>query len=370
MATATRIDMNTCLRTVAMGLSLLVLAAAPLSANAFRDRLDTPASPSALAPKGLLNGVARAGNRLVAVGERGHILWSDDQGQTWRQAEVPVSSDLTAVYFPTPLKGWAVGHDGVVLATNDGGQHWARQLDGRAAVQLMKTHYAAHPPAALAGDVAGDAAAQARFQEEIERLVSEGADKPLLDVWFQDDAVGYIVGLFNLIFRTDDGGQHWVPLFDRTDNPQRLHLYAVRPAGKHLYIAGEQGLVLKLDAASQRFQALPVDYRGTFFGIAPTGGDGLLVFGLRGNVFRSDDAGQHWQKVDTGIGVGITSAAQAPDGRLVLTSQAGHVLQSTDGGRSFTQALRAPRPIGSVVFATPKALMAAGPRGLQPLSLP
>lgn len=358
--------MNTCLRTVAMGLSLLMLAAAPLTSHAFRDRLDTPASPSALAPKGLLNGVARAGNRLVAVGERGHILCSDDAGQTWRQAEVPVSSDLTAVHFPTPQKGWAVGHDGVVLATTDGGLHWARQLDGRAAVQLMKTHYAAHPPAALAGD----AAAQARFQDEIERLVSEGADKPFLDVWFQDESVGYIVGLFNLIFRTDDGGQHWVPLFDLTDNPQRLHLYAVRPAGKHLYLAGEQGLVLRLDAASQRFQAMPVDYRGTFFGIAPTGGEGLLVFGLRGNVFRSDDAGQHWLKVDTGIDVGLTAAAQAPDGRLVLTSQAGHVLQSTDGGRTFTQAPRAKRPIGSVAFASPKALVTAGPRGVQPLALP
>lgn len=334
------------------------------AAHAFKDRLDSPALQSPLAQHELLNGLARAGERLVAVGARGHILYSDDQGGTWRQAVVPVSVDLTAVHFPSPQHGWAVGHDGVVLASQDAGEHWTRQLDGRAAAQLMQAHYTAHPPADLSPE------ALRALQADVGRLVQEGADKPFLDVWFENESTGYVVGLFNLIFRTTDGGKTWLPLFDRTDNPQRLHLYAVRPAGKHLYLAGEQGLVLRLDAASQRFQAMPVDYRGTFFGIAPTGGEGLLVFGLRGNVFRSDDAGQHWLKVDTGIDVGLTAAAQAPDGRLVLTSQAGHVLQSTDGGRTFTQAPRAKRPIGSVAFASPKALVTAGPRGVQPLALP
>ena len=52
----------------------------------FRDVLDTPALKSALAAKSLLNGVAVAGKRLVSVGQRGHILYSDDGGKSWTQA--------------------------------------------------------------------------------------------------------------------------------------------------------------------------------------------------------------------------------------------------------------------------------------------
>ena len=86
----------------------------------FVDVLDTPSAMTPLASRSLLNGIARAGNRLVAVGARGHILYSDDEGKSWKQAKVPVSSDLTAVNFSTPQQGWAVGHDGVIVRWTEG----------------------------------------------------------------------------------------------------------------------------------------------------------------------------------------------------------------------------------------------------------
>ena len=43
--------------------------------------------------------VATVGNRLVAAGERGIVLLSDDGGASWRQARVPVSVSLTALQF-------------------------------------------------------------------------------------------------------------------------------------------------------------------------------------------------------------------------------------------------------------------------------
>src|SRR5262245_9614082 len=109
-----------------------VLPAAVLAAG-FVDPIDSPATQSPLASKSLLQSIAKAGNRLVAVGQRGHIVYSDDQGATWKQAAVPISSDLTAVYFANDKNGWAVGHDGVILATDNGGDKWTLQLDGRRA---------------------------------------------------------------------------------------------------------------------------------------------------------------------------------------------------------------------------------------------
>src|SRR6187431_1150892 len=83
-----------------LGLALAATAGAA-DDKGFRDVLDTPALTSALASRAPLSALARAGeNRLVAAGQRGHILWSDDGGAKWQQATVPLSSDLLALSFP------------------------------------------------------------------------------------------------------------------------------------------------------------------------------------------------------------------------------------------------------------------------------
>ena len=79
-----------------------------------------------LAAHSLLLDIARAGDRLVAVGERGHVLLSDDDGETWKQVQVPTRTMLTAVHFLDDKLGFAVGHDAVILRTEDGGSIWQR----------------------------------------------------------------------------------------------------------------------------------------------------------------------------------------------------------------------------------------------------
>lgn len=308
----------------------IAASAADAPAPAFRDVLDTPAAKSPLASRGLVNGLAQAGGRLVAVGQRGHILYSDDKGQSWQQADVPVSSDLVAVSFPSPKLGWAVGHDGVILHSADAGRSWKRQRDGR--------------PAA--------------------------ADVPLLDVWFADERNGYAVGAFGLILRTADGGANWEELRDGADNPKSLHLYTVRGIAGDLYMAGEQGLMLKLDRATGRLRALELPYKGTLFGVTGNA-RALLAHGLRGNVVRSTDGGASWSAIPTGVAVGLTASAIDGQGRIVLASQAGHLLTSTDDGATFAP-LRQERPVpaAAVIATGAGALVVGGPRGLHALRLP
>jgi photosystem II stability/assembly factor-like uncharacterized protein len=322
----------------------------------WRDVLDTPAQTSALASRALLLGLARAGSTVVAVGQRGHALWSDDGGATWKQASVPVSSDLVAVSFPTAQVGWAVGHDGIVLSSADGGHSWTRRLDGRSLGELLVSYYR----------TAGDD----KWLAEAQRFAAQGAENPFLDVWFKDAATGYIVGAFGLILRTTDGGAHWEPLMHVTDNPKALHLYAVRGVGSDVFVVGEQGTALKLDAASGRFKALELPYKGTLFGV--TGRDGtVVVHGLRGTVLRSTDAGANWQTVPTGLAVGLTANTFDEQGRLVIVSQAGHVIASTDNGASFTAVkVDRPTPAAAVAAAGKGALVVAGPRGVQTVALP
>ena len=96
--------------------------------------------PALMSPKALgaaMLAVTRAGSRLVAVGERGTVLLSDDHGQHWRQAAVPVQVTLTCVTFADERHGWAAGHLGTILHSDDGGQTWRKQLDGITAAARM-----------------------------------------------------------------------------------------------------------------------------------------------------------------------------------------------------------------------------------------
>jgi photosystem II stability/assembly factor-like uncharacterized protein len=337
----------------------LCILLAPISAASFQDPLDTPAKASALAPRSILIGVARSDRRLVAVGIRGRILVSEDGGQIWNQSTVPVSSDLTALHFPggDASRGWAVGHDGVVLHSADSGRSWVKQLDGRQANALMVAHYERQAQA-------GDADAS-RVLPEIKRLVEPGPDQPFLDVWFESEQTGYVVGSFNLIFSTTDGGKSWVPLYHRTENPEGLHLYGIRGIGGEIYVAGERGLLLKLDRSTGRFTALTSPYRGTYFGIVGRPGT-LVAYGLRGNAFRSHDAGKTWEKSETGITTGITAGTLLPDGRFVLVSQGGQILVSADNARTFTQVpVARPAPLFGVAAVDGKGIATVGARGVR-----
>ncbi|RJF91838.1 WD40/YVTN/BNR-like repeat-containing protein [Noviherbaspirillum saxi] len=339
----------------------LVLGAAIIAGSAaaepiFHTPLALPAAKSSLALRAPLNALALAGKRLVTAGQRGHILYSDD-GQNWTQAEVPLSSDLTALYFPSAQKGWAVGHEGVILHTTDGGATWTKQLDGKQAADLLVKQYGkpANP---------NDPVAQ-RLQQDAEAFAAQGADKPFLDVWFEDDKRGFVIGAFNLILRTEDGGQSWMPWLDRVDNPKGLHLYAIRPAGGTLFIAGEQGLVLKFDRVQRRFTHVDLPYQGTLFGVAGTA-DLVLVYGLRGNAYRSNDGGASWTKVDTGVNAGLASGLVRSDGSVVLVSQAGHVLLSSDNGTSFNRVKVATTgPAFAVSEASNGAIALAGMGGVR-----
>jgi len=321
------------------------------------DVLDRPAIQSPIAAKKLLLSVVQAGDRLVAVGPRGHIVVSLDAGVTWQQSQVPLSSDLTAVHFPSPKVGWAVGHDGVVLATTDGGVTWTKQLDGRMVNDLVladiQAKLAASPESAVLQNLAAEA----------ERNKEQGADKPFLDVWFESDTTGYVVGAYGLLLKTTDGGRTWGSWFDRADNPRLMNLYSIRPAAGALYVAGEGGTVLKLDPVAQRFVAVPVDYAGSMFGIVDAG-NAVLVYGLRGNAFRSADGGATWTKVDTQLRASIVGGTALAPGALVLADQGGRIAVSHDGGATFDLIpQQRSLPLTSITSAGAGRLAITGPFG-------
>lgn len=306
-----------------------------------------------------LTSITRAGKRLIAVGERGLIMLSDDAGKTWRQAKVPVSVTLTSVQFPTPLHGWAVGHYGIILHSGDGGQSWTRQLDGMQAAQLILSDARSRQ----------GGPANAAYLTEAQRLVADGPDKPFLGLHFSDANNGFVVGAYNLAFRTRDGGKTWAPLSGRLDNPRGNHLYAVQAAGSDVYVAGEQGLVLHSTDGGNRFARADIPYKGSFFAMALAGTD-LLVAGLSGNAFRSGDKGATWQKLGVPLPVSIT-AVRAEGDNYLMTNQAGMVLAGTAGKIVLTPLHMPPLPpLNDVLAESDGSIIAVGMTGAFRLPAP
>jgi photosystem II stability/assembly factor-like uncharacterized protein len=341
--------------------AVLFMQQGAIQAAEYVDVLDSPAAMSQLAIKSPLNEVVAAGDRLVTVGIRGHILYSDDAGKTWQQAKVPVSSDLTSVYFPTPAEGWVVGHDGVVLHSTDSGASWTKQLDGVQAGKIMLDYYTA----LAATDPANED--YTALVDEAQRVVDDGADKPFLGVWFADKQNGYVVGAFGLIFHTADGGASWTPLNDKVDNPQGFHLNAITGSGsgQDVTMVSEQGLVMRLDPASGKFVTLTTPFEGTYFGLQQTS-HGLVIYGLSGMGFKSTDGGASWTKLVLPVDKPLTAAATDASGQLYLFDQPGEIMSSIDGGETFRLRPQATTAaISSAVAVGNEAMVLVGPRGVR-----
>jgi len=347
------------------GMCLAVALVAHAGTATFVDPLQAAApidamTSDSLNSSGQLSAIGKAGTRLVAVGLRGLIVVSDDQGKHWRQVPVPVSSDLLAVQFVSPSKGWAVGQDGVVLHSDDGGEHWLRQFEGNAAHAVAVAHFQAQIKA-------GEPTAEQALSD-VELNYANGPEQALLDLWFEDEQHGFVVGSFGTLFATDDGGATWQCWMDRVEAPELLHLNAIRGIGSTVYIASEQGFVFKLDRQQQRFMAHETGYPGSFFSLAGFGNT-VVAFGLLGNVWHSIDGGDSWKKVETGTQGSFTSTLALEDGRLLAVTRSGQLLVSADQGRHFS-AVAIPRPmLLTGLTATGDTATLVGLGGVQAASL-
>ena len=354
----------------------LSMACATPVAFAIADVIDTPARPTELAPDNLLNDVERAGDRLVAIGERGHIIYADDDGESWTQAEVPVSVTLTGVDFGSETHGWAGGHSGVVLHSDDAGESWKLQLTGIRAAELaiesqkeaiaeMEERIEAAPEEEKS-DLEWALDDLLFSLENMEADLDIGPVNPFLDVWFANENSGFVVGAYGLIFRTQDGGESWTDWSPRLDNAQKFHLNAITDiAGGAMVIVGEAGQIHVSVDNGESWERRESPYPGSLFGVTGTGDvNEILAFGLRGTLLHSTDLGRSWTTKNTGSTATLNDGV-SKDSRIILVGNSGAVLTSGNGGDTFREYLRDDRlGLMSVVPISGTDLLLVGEGGV------
>ncbi len=240
-----------------------------------------------------LNGLAHAGKNLVAAGELGHILISEDEGKHWTDAQITPSrgSPFTQLAFFNDKDGVAVGHDGWIVRTADGGRTW------------KETRY------------------------------DENHWEPLLGIWGKSVGVVYAFGNFGTFLESQDRGLTWQ---QRDIGSGDKHLYAMAGSDDgRLMLVGEQGLVMRSNDNGANWQVVPQFYIGTFFGVVRASADEWIAYGMRGNIYYSKDFGETWRKVETPLSISLFGDTTAADGTIYLVGEGGVTLASRDHGSSF-----------------------------------
>ena len=266
--------------------------------------------------------LTRAGDRLVAAGERGRILVSDDSGSSWRVAVSPTHHTLTSLFFASPKVGFATGHQGTLLRTEDGGLTWtAARID-------MK-------------------------------------QKPALFALRMRGENGIAVGAYGAYLETLDGGRTWQ---QRAIGPAEFdrHLTGIAMVGEgRAVLAGEAGTLLATLDGGATWQLLKPPYEGSFFGAIGLRSGGVIAFGMRGNAFRTADLGKTWQRIDLGAYKGaLQGASELADGTVVLMGADGMIAASRDEGVTFAVNFLPSRTTVVALERTMGRSLSAGPSGL------
>lgn len=188
-----------------------------------------------------------------AVGENGTILATSDGGKQWQSQSSGTNDNLWGVHFVDVRTGWVVGEKGLILATDDGGRHWRSQ--------------------------------------------ASGTEKNLSSVCFTDSHTGWAVGQTGTILTTRDTGEHWQPQPSGT----KTNLSSVYFADEHTgWVVGNDGVILLTHDAGHRWQPQPSSANDSLSGVHFADVLNGWAVGLNGIILATHDAGEHWQPQPSG----------------------------------------------------------------------
>jgi photosystem II stability/assembly factor-like uncharacterized protein len=311
---------------ILVGLTATAITAAA-AAYAFSPRGTPPLQPTRIAVERMqINTLAQSEAGLVAGGEAGHILYSADQAKHWRDAGISAQRHvlITQIVFAGKT-GIAVGHEGWILRSEDGGASWK--------------------------EVAFD----------------PNGSEPLMSVARLPSGHWLAVGAFGRVMRSADDGLHWRRDTLAGVDDRHLNRIVSAPDGRHWLLVGERGLVLQSEDGGESWRATPPFYDGSFYGAAALDHDGWLVYGMRGHVYRGAADGNgtlRWTRIDMPTTASLFSSARTPDGRLLLAGQDGKVFTSADDGVHFVAANGGTRATYTVMRRSPDGWLAASDIGL------
>jgi len=206
----------------------------------------------------LVRALFTSGGRGWAFGEGGVLYTTRDGGATWEPQRVPTRYLLLGGLFLNSAQGWLVGAGATILQTSDGGETWntgallnptapasknAKDAEAAARVRFTATSFIDQKRGWAVGAEGKVFATRDGGRTWSAQASNVAAD--LLDVKFISEYEGWAVGAQGTLIRTMDGGAHWTVEASGTTHPLERIFFVGRGHG---WIVGFGGTILSYNA--------------------------------------------------------------------------------------------------------------------------
>lgn len=261
------------------------------SVSAYADALPRTALHMPLSKKAIFLDIEIHKNKIYAVGERGIILRSKDQGESWEQVSSPVDVTLTGITFSSDNEGWIVGHESTILHSSDGGDSWAIK----------------------------------RYKPEEERFY--------MAVKFFTPMQGYVLATDGELWQTEDGGKSWDVSILFVEEWYQNHLFSIEKLADSALVVAERGGVFHSKNGRSPWLAVPSPYEGSYFGVSRIN-DNFLLYGMSGQVYLLNSVSLEWSKIDVGTDQFLLSSASTQGNEYeIIVGRGGTVVFINKEGR-------------------------------------
>jgi photosystem II stability/assembly factor-like uncharacterized protein len=284
-----------------------------------------------------------------AVGDEGVVLHTIDGGRTWQPQASGTRASLRSVHFHDDNHGWAAGREelpggrgsvGVLLATEDGGFTWKRLL-ANALPGINQLRFASKAVGFLLTDGCD------QFPSGLYRTINAGREwepvaGPRTTAWMcgavLDEKNGVFGGAWSRLATLKDGR---IIAAEDADTLAGRHIRGMHAVARRVLAVADGGLVLSSTSAGARWGfvdlKLPADLLACLdFSAIHAVKDHAWIVGRPGSfVLCSDDAGVTWQMRKTNQTMPLHAVHFADEKNGWAVGDAGTILATQDAGRTW-----------------------------------
>ncbi len=225
------------------------------------------------------------GRHAWAVGRNGTILATADGGASWAPQTSKTTQSLLSVAFVDQQRGWAVGLNGTILATSDGGASWGRQ--------------------------------------------TSNTTEWLESVAFVDPQRGWAVGWRGTLLATTDGGANWAPQTSHTTNRLQSVAFVDQQSG---WAVGQRGTILATADGGASWDLQTSHTTEWLYSVAFVDQQRGWAVGRRGTILATADGGASWEPQTSNTAEYLSSVGFVDQQRGWAVGENGTILTTADGG--------------------------------------
>ena len=227
-----------------------------------------------------------------AVGGNGEILKTIDGGESWVHQESGTSNQLFSVQFVDENNGWISGASGTILKSLDGGSSWTEK------------------------DI--------------------GTSGHIYSLFFTNLHTGYAVGSNGRILKSNDGGNSWITQDSEVSNSLYSVYFVTQKLG---WVVGTGGIILNTTDGGESWSSHDSGMSGQFRSIFFIDENHGWAVGGRTqseySIFKTANGGESWSEQAGGEGSHLWAVNFVSQNIGWTVGESGSILHTTDGGENW-----------------------------------